>query len=296
LAKLFGCANQFGLLRLSWTPFLVACVFLTLVVGTGCADKQEEQEGVVTTLGACGDITYYGKCDDDGALLWCDEDKLYREDCEADGRICGPSGGDVGYLCREPCGEITKAGICDGNTVVWCHAGGLLQVPCDEQGGTGIDTVCAWNSEDCVANCYGCGTLTEKGSCDGDLVRYCDNGIPRSIDCAVQEKDCGVDTQSGSAACVPVTPPESCEPGVSSASCTEEGLYSHCLDDGTMSYYDCEKDGLKCAVNEELGWVGCSGCDDVSWWDEPCMWGWRSVCKSNFVFLETCEEVCDAPL
>ncbi len=289
-------------LVLRWWPYrpgrIIYRMLLTGVLASlfpaACAVPEEDGSATTAIGKDCGDVTYYGTCDDEGRLLWCDGE-LLRQDCPSQGKICGPTGWDTGYFCREPCGEITEAGSCDGNTLVWCHAGGINRVDCGKHGGKATGAVCAWNSEDCVAQCLGCGDLTEKGTCDGEVVRYCDDGVPRSIDCAAYEKHCGVDEKSGYATCLPITPPETCEPGVTKSSCTEEGLYAYCGDDGAMVYYSCEEEGLECAHDETLGWTGCRGCADVDWWEEPCMWGWRRACESNFMWIEPCEEVCDAP-
>jgi len=251
--------------------------------------------GTVTSLGDCGDVTYQGKCED-GAFLWCKDEELYRWDCRAEGKECGPMGGSTGaYYCWEPCGEVTKAGTCNGNTLLWCHAGGLHQISCDTQAGGGTGAVCVWNSNGCDANCYGCGDLTAEGKCEGDLLKYCNYGVPWSVDCVEHGKHCGIDSATGHAQCLPVTPTETCEPGAFAAYCSDDGLYVSCRADGVVIYMDCPSEGLECIHDNPKGWTGCGGCENVPWWEEPCRWGSKPVCKSNIVFYEGCEEVCDAP-
>jgi len=273
----------------SWASTLAGWTLTFPVLGIlalSCAPEE--------TYGPCGDVTYFGKCED-GTLWWCEDDELHRQDCEGEGMTCGPDGTKSGFFCQKPCGNVTPAGRCEGNTLQWCNAGGLNEVPCAEHAGGGTSAVCAWDTDNCVARCMGCGDWTPEGSCEGDEVKYCDDGTTRSIDCSAYGKNCGIDPDSGFALCFPIDAPESCDPSDFGTYCSDKNERIYCGNDGVVGSYDCRTLGLTCGVDPSTGQARCQGCNQVDWWTEGCLWGVSHVCRNGFVYWENCQEVCDAP-
>jgi hypothetical protein len=90
--------------------------------------------------------------------------------------------------------------LCDGGDVWWFDGCGRRENLIETCG----DRLCA------DARCSdpppgpACGSeLTERGHCDGDLLRYCDGKIARAVDCAELGQRCGIDADGG-ANCVRV--------------------------------------------------------------------------------------------
>ncbi len=289
-----GLFGQAMLIRQGLVVTIAIPFFLMLF--PSCGQEEQSGKGTVTTLGECGEITYYGVCDEDGALLWCKDGKLKRQDCPAEGKTCGTNGTSSGMFCAPPCGDVPESGRCDGNTLKWCAAGLLGDVPCEEHGGGGTGAVCTWDTENCVARCMGCGDLPEQGRCDGDVLKYCSTGAPFYTDCAAWGKHCGVDPDSGYPLCLPVEAPEPCNPLAFEGFCSASGVRFYCNNTGEVGSYDCNKLGLGCAIDPSTGEARCQGCSQADWWTEPCKWGVRHVCRDDFVYWENCDEVCDVPL
>lgn len=97
----------------------------------------------------CGDVTYQGYCDGD-AVVWCDNG-LQRKACAA-GLTCGWQDDAVGNNCIAPaaagCGDVTYAGYCEDNTVVWCEGDTLRRKDCATANGT-----CGYQDANVGFNC-----------------------------------------------------------------------------------------------------------------------------------------------
>ena len=248
---------------------------------------------VVTSLGACGDVTYQGYCDGK-ALVWCEDETLMREDCEADGRECALLPGDDGAFCSQRCGaEIGRRGRCDGSVRVWCEGGFELYQNCARVG-DGAGAQCTWVPGDCAFACVGCGDIPLEGRCRGDDRDYCEDGRPYTQECWVQGKTCGRDPTSGLMACIPVSAPEACDPASADLHCTASGAQEWCAADGTVRRFSCGRQGLACGVEPSTGRATCTGCD-VPWWDDTCVHGTRWLCVDDFVRWEACDATCDSP-
>lgn len=133
---------------------------------------------------ACHEVTAEGRCV--GSLLqWCEAGVLQEQQCDvASGLVCGYSHLAKKYACISPeqcqpqcagkaCGPDQCGGVCGecGDGLV-CSTGGKCGPPC--------------------------GDITEKGACEGDLLRFCHQGILITYDCASVGKHCQWDPTGNS--------------------------------------------------------------------------------------------------
>lgn len=100
------------------------------------------------------------------------------------------------------CGDVDYAGRCDKNTLVWCENGVRKTVDCATRG-----KVCSWKNDaeghDCVAPAP-CGGVTYEGSCDGDMLTWCDeSGALRKVSCAAKGRRCALQNEATGFNCVP---------------------------------------------------------------------------------------------
>jgi peptidoglycan/xylan/chitin deacetylase (PgdA/CDA1 family) len=107
------------------------------------------------------------------------------------------AGGAVG---EQSCGDLTKIGRCEGNTLVRAINGVYETRDCAATG-----KVCSLKSAadgfDCVA-APTCGTVTTKGFCDGNRLVTCSGSVPKTVDCNLSGKVCGYANSSSSYACI----------------------------------------------------------------------------------------------
>jgi hypothetical protein len=109
------------------------------------------------------------------------------QDFIAANTVGGTSTG-TGGTTASSCGSETYAGRCDGNNVVWCdESSQVQQTDCSAQGKT-----CNYSTEKQYFACIDdpCGGLSYQGTCDGNVVRWCDGGSPKAIDCSAEGKTC----------------------------------------------------------------------------------------------------------
>ena len=143
----------------------------------------------------CGDGSCIPKswaCDGMYDCSWGDDEAT---------QLCGGSGGSAGQsaggaVYEDPCGGVTYAGYCSGDTVVWCQDETVYQVDC---GGMGMDCMYDGGIYDCVDTtpepgyedpCQG---VSYEGYCDGDIVVWCEDGQVWNADCGSAGLDCGWD-------------------------------------------------------------------------------------------------------
>ncbi|MBW2732818.1 MAG: agmatine deiminase family protein [Deltaproteobacteria bacterium] len=147
-----------------------------------------------------------------------------RSKIEADpAALCGATS----RTCRvvTPCGNVNTVGCCDGSKVSFCDKGTLIDYECGVYGcgwttstdGSYYD--CGGDGEDPTGDyplqCGGlpdggitvpdagtpipCGDVAYEGCCDGDVVRWCDNGVVEEKICA--DGTCGWDALLGAYNC-----------------------------------------------------------------------------------------------
>jgi hypothetical protein len=145
------------------------------------------------TLGACPANVKDGdrsRCSASGThLLHCEKGKLASLNCAAFGLQCtAVGGGTAGCATGGPlCSGATKR--CDGNVAVGCFNGHEVRVDCGSAGLACAPAPGAIPVGACVApppRGAGGGSScdsTDKAACDGDSIRYCHAGGPRSYSC-----------------------------------------------------------------------------------------------------------------
>ena len=155
--------------------------------------------GLATCLGpGCPGIPTSNVCDGD-VLHECRDGWDVPTDCAAIGAVCGvEAGGQFG--CRQgaaPCQDVTEAGECSGDQVLWCQDGVLQQFDCGSYGAhcglwdaAGF-TWCSCSDDTFVPGCYG-ETLVTQCRQDGWL---------ELGDCGALGGTCGV-VEGGASACV----------------------------------------------------------------------------------------------
>ena len=140
--------------------------------GQACTDA-----GACAAVAGCGNIPSDGICQG-SVLTWCQGSIVKSTDCAADGKVCDLVVGS-GYLCvaddtctpecgGKQCGPDGCGGVCGS-----CPAGQA----CGDAG-------------TCEA-ASGCGDVTYEGSCEGDVVTWCQDGQLQTYDCSQQDKTCG---------------------------------------------------------------------------------------------------------
>lgn len=100
------------------------------------------------------------------------------------------------------CGDVDYAGRCDKNTLMWCEDGVRKTVDCATRG-----KVCSWKNDaeghDCVTPAP-CGDVTYEGSCDGDMLTWCDeSGALRKVSCTAKGRRCALQNEATGYNCVP---------------------------------------------------------------------------------------------
>jgi len=148
------------------------------------------------------------------------------------------------------CGPITAQGRCmaDGNTAMWCATDQTLS---SQTCGTG--EACGWDSSAagyrCISAADPCGGVDQFGACDGEIARWCENGVPKQRNCAGCGQLCRLDSASGGAIFVD-------DP------CMGLDYLGHCngnvaewCEGGELQSTDCSDSGETCQyINDNLGY------------------------------------------
>lgn len=124
---------------------------------------------------SCGSVSVSGVCEEN-VLKRCLNGTLVVEDCASKGMACEKPETKPA-LCVDKdlvnnCGAVTEKGICDGNTVKKCVNKSVVETVCSK------DQSCMPASGTSEAYCKdnsatGCGSITEKGICEGKTLKYC---------------------------------------------------------------------------------------------------------------------------
>jgi len=143
------------------------------------------------------------------------------------------------------CGSVTDNGQCDGAVLTYCDSGTKKSLDC-----ASVSSACqlVQGKASCVAASreLSCGSLTKLGSCDGAIIRYCDEtgmvGVPRAIDCAAYGQKCSPTAAAdGGALCVPQGP---CPTDVTDAGVCGTNHLKFCQD-SQLYDFDCGLDTCK---------------------------------------------------
>lgn len=109
----------------------------------------------------------------------------------------------------------------------------------------------------------GCGFVSQAGQCDGEMLRFCENGNTYSYYCPTWNLECGWDTSNdwyeclpyGSSAPPPVIPASGCSVGFE-GTCSLD-LLTYCQDDVDVMV-DCADRGQVCDWIDDKGWYDCA--------------------------------------
>ncbi|HVU02844.1 MAG TPA: clostripain-related cysteine peptidase [Polyangiaceae bacterium] len=167
----------------------------------------------------------------------------------AGGTAGAPDGGetDGGTPDGGACQGATDVGTCEGDTVVFCKDGALTRVDCAQIGSTcGVVD----GKADCTdtGRSASCGSLTVLGTCEGAVLKYCDESgltaVPREIDCAAYGQKCDpTGATDGGAICVPQGP---CPSGLTEAGKCTGNTLTFC-EDSEQYTFDCGVDQCQTA-------------------------------------------------
>jgi len=198
---------------------------------------------------------YDGTCKDD-------------EDCYGPKWLCNCN--DCSTGCEPPpdkCGGISFEGCCaEDGSLKYCENNAITSVDCRSYDNCGWDQDNGWydcgfsteGPEEFPKDCPGegeCGDVTEDGECDGDTLKWCDEGALETLDCTTDGMLCGEDPEDAAKfACVC---PAECEKDA-----------TQCLQDGT---------------GREVCKAGDNGC--LQWVEEVCAEGF--VCEDGICVEET---------
>ncbi len=153
----------------------------------------------------CNGETYEGRCDGQ-TVVWCENNKVNRQDCAADGKVCAYSDEHGYYGCAaqpdpqptDPCNGETFEGRCDGQTVIWCENDQVNQQDCSAD-----NKQCTFDSDKGYYACRDaqpvdpCNGETWEGRCEGGSVIWCENDKVNSLNCSQYGKSCGLNNAKG---------------------------------------------------------------------------------------------------
>ena len=189
-----------------------------------------------------------------GALSWGDEscvgvDRYTRVDLVQDwiAAFAGPI--PLPGSSTEGCGSVDERGGCspDARVVEYCDNGLLRTVAC-----SGIE-VCA--DSDAGKRCIPvadnpCGAATDFGSCENEVLTWCDDGVARTRDCRACGGDvCGLVDNVAGYACV-----EDACGGIDFRGVCDGDVARWCSD-GALQERDCAQSGSTCGfVDDDSGY------------------------------------------
>ena len=143
------------------------------------------------------------------------------------------------------CGSVDAEGRCAGGSAIYCGADDqLVSEPCPD--------ACGWDPSApgyrCISGSDPCGGVDGVGTCDGNTARWCEDGVPHSVDCTSCDEVCDVVGGTG-ATCIE-------DP------CMGLDYLGHCNGDvaewcenGALASHDCAAEGKTCGfVNDEVGY------------------------------------------
>jgi hypothetical protein len=118
------------------------------------------------TQDPCQGETYKGRCDGD-TVIWCENNQVMTEDCQAFGQTCQYDSQQQYYACgppstpgqpdqpsdpNDPCQGETSEGRCDGDTLIRCEAEQIKSIQCDASAGMTCGLDQATGIYTCITN------------------------------------------------------------------------------------------------------------------------------------------------
>jgi len=228
----------------------------------------------------CNGVPDEGVCDGE-TLRFCKNGQPDEYDCAAGGMSCKSDGSSAKCEASE-CGEVTYEGECSGSTLRFClEDARLIEVDCDSEYGL----ECGFENDSigfvCKAPESGsaCGDLTFEGTCEGDTVRWCENGEARELDCGSSTLTCGDYDLEGQTikACVDDGTAGDCGSVTFEGECQGDTVVW--CDNGSLQTKDCASEDKACdLINDSVGYwctereqTSCEGsCDQLYGSDGVC--------------------------
>ena len=196
------------------------------------------------------------QCEPDCSGLECGDDGC--------GGSCGTCGG--GEVCTagkcdsvSPCGTVTSAGKCQGDTVVWCQNNQLQEYDCADE-----NKICTYLAAYGKYGCkVDCGAVPDEGSCQETVLQTCSESGIQVIDCADFGETCGWDDEDGKYACL-----NACGDIDYHGQCDGD-LLTYCSSPygqaGELVTVDCAENGMVCTlVNDAIGYDCVDACGGVT--------------------------------
>lgn len=196
-------------------------------------------------------VTVEGACSvEQGLVTYCTDGFIVRDACGAD-EICARAPNatsTVRCIPRDvnPCGDVTRFGSCDDQTLTWCNDDVVTVRACDA-----CSERCLLANEvdgfACVPS--DCGELDAQGICDGDTSLWCNESAQREVE----------ECDDGCAFLGPILgnycyDPVACQGHTYQGSCDGDVL-TWC-EDGEVNVVDCSDGGESCAfVDDVIGFI-----------------------------------------
>ena len=249
---------------------------ITFNAPEGCYMDDPIPEYVCPKVGVCGEAE--GFCDANAGQFACSFPETYEKTeamCDGLDNDCNGQIDEMFENLGQPCdGEdpdeiATGEYVCnpEGDGVV-CNEDPCAAMECGMGCGecpNGLICVDGLCTEALGAKVEGCGTITEEGTCNGDILMYC-NGI--EVVEVVCQTCCGYNADAGYFACLPPQAceeeTEACQPQCDGKSCGDDGCGGTCgaCADGEICTYEglCIDLSLPVEEEEEPTAEGCGFC------------------------------------
>jgi hypothetical protein len=148
---------------------------------------------------------------------------------------------------EQGCGQIGRVGRCEEGRAVWC---GNERIQIDE---CAAGSTCGWDEAAggfrCISGPDPCEGYDSFGGCDGNVARWCEDGVPRARDCSACSQICVSSVDSLGAYCVD----DACQGLGYLGRC--DGDVAEWCEGGQISRRDCGELGQTCAfVDEQVGY------------------------------------------
>lgn len=195
----------------------------------------------------CGDVTESGRCEA-AQLVYCSTTEVTRLDCAQVGADCATANGRA--ECEVPsrtasCGTLTALGTCEGALLKYCNSSSVVaatpaQIDCAAYGQTCDPDAASDGGAQCVPIGVCPANVGEDGTCNGNVLHFCDAGSEYVFDCGVDE--CRV--VGGFADCFMPSSVASCGTETEVGRC--EGTVLVKCQSSLVSREDCAALGLTC--------------------------------------------------
>ncbi|MEC8025906.1 MAG: hypothetical protein VX223_18385 [Myxococcota bacterium] len=164
----------------------------------GACDSAQicDSEGhcVIQGGGACGSLTFEGKCINNGATVqWCEGGTVKEQDCNSlgEGLVCSWVASQETYWCVNQCQVACLGKECGPNI-------------CGQSCGECEENEACNSTGQCVPSSAGgaCGDVTVQGSCEGITLTYCSNDEVFTVNCGEYGLVCGWDSDANWNGCI----------------------------------------------------------------------------------------------